>query len=90
MEDEKARSIRLPERVWNALDEDAARCRRSAQKQLEAILVSFYELDDVELNRQKLQVIGEILPKTKSGIPVLAGSARVETDEKKGKKKKRA
>ena len=52
---EKVRSIRLPEFVWNALDADAERCRRSSQKQIEALLVTFYEIDDVEINKAKLK-----------------------------------
>lgn len=47
--DERVRSIRLPERVWLALDEDAARCRRSPVRQLEALLIEWYELGDVGL-----------------------------------------
>lgn len=43
------RSIRMPPEVWRALDEDARRCRRSATKQIEAILTVYYGLDDVEL-----------------------------------------
>jgi len=89
MGEEKARSIRLPEGVWQALDEDAARCRRSAQKQLEAILVSFYELDDVELNRQKLEIIGEILPKAKSGVRFMKESAGADSGGETSKIKKR-
>lgn len=48
-EDEMSRSIRMPARVWKALDVDADSCRRSATKQLEAILTVYYGLDDVEL-----------------------------------------
>lgn len=54
---EVARSIRLPKRVWDALDEDAARCRRSSVKQLEALLVTFYGLDDVEIDKDALDVL---------------------------------
>ncbi len=53
MEAEKVRSIRLPESVWDALDADAARCRRSSQKQIEALLVTFYEMESVEINKQQ-------------------------------------
>ena len=36
------RLIQLPMALWDALDEDAVECRRSAQKQLEAILAAYY------------------------------------------------
>ncbi len=53
--DEQPRSIRFPPHVWAALDEDAARCRRSPVRQLESILLSLYEIEDVELNREGLE-----------------------------------
>jgi hypothetical protein len=39
-----ARSIRLPQVVWDALDADAEENRRSSVKQLETILVDRYHL----------------------------------------------
>ena len=54
---EVARSIRLPKRVWDALDKDAARCRRSSVKQLEALLITFYDLEDVEIDSDALDAI---------------------------------
>jgi len=39
------RSIRLPRYVWDALDKDAHRCRRSPVKQLEMLLARYYNLD---------------------------------------------
>ncbi len=68
---EKARSIRLPETVWNALDEDAQRCRRSSQKQIEALLVTFYEMEDVEINQRQLGIVGELLPRSKRKLPFI-------------------
>lgn len=81
MEAEKTRSIRLPETVWDALDADAVRCRRSSQKQIEALLVTFYEIQDVEINKQSLEILGEIMPrgnKGNKGIKVLSGEVRIE------------
>ena len=49
------RSIRLPLYVWRALDGDAERCRRSSVKQVEAILVKYYDLDsDIDLSETRL------------------------------------
>ena len=52
---EQARSIRLPPRVWAALDEDARRCRRSPVRQLEALLIEWYELEDITIRFPKRQ-----------------------------------
>lgn len=62
---EKTRSIRLPEFVWDALDADAERCRRSSQKQIEALLSTFYDIADVEISRSKLKMLGELVPDVK-------------------------
>ena len=43
------RSIRFPQKVWAALEGDAKRCKRSAIKQLEALLSKWYGLEDVEI-----------------------------------------
>jgi hypothetical protein len=43
------RLIKLPSSIWQMLDNDAHRCRRSTTKQIEAILAHYYELDDVAL-----------------------------------------
>lgn len=49
-ETEAARSIRLPQKIWDALEADAKRCKRSAVKQLEALLTKWFHLDDVEIH----------------------------------------
>lgn len=49
-ETEVARSIRLPQKIWDALEADAKRCKRSAVKQLEALLTKLYLIDDVEIH----------------------------------------
>ncbi len=46
---EIARSIRLPQHLWDALDRDAKRCLRSSVKQLEAVLTTYYAAGDVEI-----------------------------------------
>lgn len=78
MEADKTRSIRLPEKVWDALDADAARCRRSSQKQIEALLVSFYEMGDVEINQESLTMLGEIMSHGKKTIKMLKETTSVE------------
>ncbi|HEX8568200.1 MAG TPA: hypothetical protein VF648_21345 [Pyrinomonadaceae bacterium] len=54
---EKGRSIRFPQELWDALDRDAERCKRSSQKQLEALLMTYYEIDNVEIDKKKLEQI---------------------------------
>lgn len=54
-EEPQKRSIVLPMYVWKALDLDAKRCRRSATKQIEALLVRYYNLDpSMELDEEAL------------------------------------
>lgn len=74
---EVVRSIRLPKRVWDALDKDAARCRRSSVKQLEALLVTYYGLDDVEIDKDALDVLraDRHLDKGRKEIPVVSAVA---------------
>ena len=81
MEAEKTRSIRLPEKVWDALDKDAARCRRSSQKQIEAILVNFYQMEDVEIEQHRLEFVGELLPHSRRKMPMI--TTEMETAKKK-------
>lgn len=53
-DDEKPRSIRFPQALWDAIDRDAMRCKRSAVKQMEAVLSEYYRIANVELSRDAL------------------------------------
>lgn len=44
-----ARVVRLPEEYWNMIDADAARCKRSGEKHLEALLARLYGFGNVEI-----------------------------------------
>jgi len=46
---EKRRVIHLPTKLWDAIDQEARRCRRSSVKQVEAILLSYYQMENVDL-----------------------------------------
>jgi hypothetical protein len=81
MNEDIPRSIRFPKRLWDAIDGDAQRCKRSSVKQMEAVLSAYYGLEDVDLNKQSLEIIGELLPKSKKTMPLI---------ETRDKKKKRA
>jgi hypothetical protein len=54
-EEPKTRSIILPQFLWDILDRDAKRCRRSATKQVEAILVRYYNVEaNVDLDERSI------------------------------------
>lgn len=54
---EKGRSIRFPQKIWDALDVDAKRCKRSSVKQLEALLTAYYDLGNIELENNKIEFV---------------------------------
>lgn len=44
-----ARVVRLPEDYWNMIDADAARCKRSGEKHLEALLSRLFGFGNAEI-----------------------------------------
>lgn len=54
--DETPRSIRFPMSLWDAIDRDAIRCKRSAVKQMQAVLLTYYELEDVEIHNNAIEL----------------------------------
>jgi len=83
MAEEIPRSIRFPKELWDAIDEDAQRCKRSAVRQMEAVLTAYYELEDVDINRQQLEIVGELHRTSKKRLPVV--EATIENGAKKKK-----
>jgi 23S rRNA maturation-related 3'-5' exoribonuclease YhaM len=81
MNDDIPRSIRFPKKVWDAIDADAQRCKRSSVKQMEAVLTAYYQLEDVELNQQSLEMLGELMPHSRRKIPMI--EMEMETAKKK-------
>ena len=52
-EELKPRSIHLPAWLWELLDKDAKRCKRSSTKQLEALLTLCYDPEaNLEIDKQ--------------------------------------
>ncbi len=51
----KTRSIYFPDELWDAIGKDAERCKRTPLKQMEAILLTYYELGDIELDYERFQ-----------------------------------
>lgn len=47
---ENKKLINLPNYIWEHLEKDARRCRRSVTKQIEAVLISYFGLEDVEID----------------------------------------
>ena len=76
------RTFYFERELWEKLDEDAKRCLRSSTKQMEAILKTYFGAADVDLNKEGIELLGEIMPKGQKGIKILSGAAEV------GKKKK--
>jgi hypothetical protein len=72
--------------LWAKLDDEAKRCLRSSTKQLEAILKTYYGVEDVELDKESLEMLEEIAPKKEKGIKVLPGTAEIGDDLKKRKR----
>lgn len=69
--------------LWAKLDDDAKRCLRSSTKQMEAILKTYFGVEDVDLNEAGLEMLGELAPRSQKKLPL------IETEEI-PKKKKRA
>lgn len=55
VEESMKRPIALPTSLWAKLEKDAARCRRTLTKQIEAIMVMYYGLDDVDMDKSKFK-----------------------------------
>lgn len=76
------RTFYFEKSLWAKLDDDARRCLRSSTKQMEAILKTYYSVADVELDKQSLEILGELLPQSARTLPM------IETETEKAKKKK--
>ena len=71
------RTFYFEKSLWAKLDEDASRCKRSSTKQLEAILTAYYNVGDVALNSDALEVLGELAPKSKEKTDVIPAPVNV-------------
>jgi len=79
--DEKVKLIPFTKELEEAIEADAKRCRRSFVRQVEAVLMTYYGIDDVEVDRQRLEIVGELAPHSKQKMPVIR--ATVEPEKKK-------
>ncbi len=76
------RTFYFEKELWARLDEDAKRCLRSSTKQMEAILKTYFDVEDVDLNQAGLETLGEIMPRGSKGIKVLPGTAQIGAKKK--------
>jgi hypothetical protein len=84
MSDVIGRTFYFEKSLWSRLDEDAKRCGRSSVKQLEAILKTYYQVGDVELREESLEILGRLMPTSKQTLPL------IEADTAGKSKKKRS
>ena len=73
--DEKAKLIPFNRELEEAIEADARRCRRSFVRQVEAVLMTYYGIEDVEVDRQRLEVLGELAPGSKQKLPAASAQA---------------
>lgn len=59
--------INMPVVVWNAVQTDAIRCRRNVTKQIEAILVAYFQIESVELETSRLEFVRQSEKPTVNG-----------------------
>lgn len=69
MSEEKSKLIPFTKELEEAIEADAKRCERSFVRQVVAVLKAYYEVDNVELKSDKLEIIGKLAPKSKRKIP---------------------
>lgn len=75
------RTFYFEKSLWAKLDDDARRCLRSSTKQMEAILKTYFGVEEVDLNESGLELLGELAPHSKQPARLIETAA---------KKKKRA
>lgn len=72
------RTFYFEKSLWTRLDDDAKRCLRSSTKQMEAILKTYYSVEDVELDKESLEILGELMPTGEKKMRVIKEAANIE------------
>lgn len=54
---ETPRSIRFPQWLWDEIDRDSQRCRRSSVKQMEVVLTAYYRGDESSLDIDRINAL---------------------------------
>ncbi len=65
MANEKQKLIPFSEKLEQVIEADARRCRRSFARQVEALLTLYYGVEDVEIDRERFLIVGELMPESK-------------------------
>ncbi len=55
-----SRTVRLPEQYWEIIDAEARRCKRSGEKQLEALLSRVFGLGNVDIEIDENGVLASL------------------------------
>ena len=81
MAEEKAKLIPFTPELEEAIEADAKRCQRSFVRQVVAVLMTYYGVEDVEINTQKIkalsgQMLGEIKPKSDKTIQLIKNKSK--------------
>ncbi len=83
---EKQKLIPFTEELTAAIEADAERCRRSFVRQVEAVLMTYYNIGNIEVDRSQLQIIGELAPRSKKKMPMLTAVAENKEEKRRAKK----
>lgn len=78
----KEKLISLPLDVWSTLEKDAERCRRSVTKQIEAILVAYFAMEDVNVKDME-DVQAAVSPTGKRKTEMLQGGKEIPRQKRK-------
>jgi hypothetical protein len=93
MDDEKPRSIRFPQWLWDEIDRDAQAARRSSVKQMEVVLTSYYrgEQHNVDMSRiEKAKGEKPAKPKQHPRYPKFEPNSKTDIPEHVQKRKRKA
>lgn len=69
------RTFYFEKELWAKLDDDARRCLRSSTKQMEAILKTYFGVENVELDQAGLEMLGELAPRSQKKLPIIEAEA---------------
>jgi hypothetical protein len=64
------RQLRLRKDLWDLVDADAERCKRSANRHIEALLEAYFQATDINVNMKALAIAGELMPNSKTEVKV--------------------
>lgn len=84
MAEEKVKLIPFTKELEEVIEADAKRCQRSFVRQVVAVLMTYYNVNNVEVDRERITILGELAPKSKTKTRF------IDLEDKSTKKKKSA